>query len=62
MLLYVGRYVKIHGLVAAKKHNGKAAIIKTVLNQESGRCGVRLVNEYSPLSQSILQFYARFVR
>lgn len=45
MLLYVGRYVKIHGLVAAKKHNGKAAIIKTVLDQESGRCGVRLVNE-----------------
>ena len=36
MLLYVGRYVKIHGLVAAKQHNGKAAIVKTTLNQESG--------------------------
>ena len=43
--LSVGRYVKIHGLVGAKQHNGKTAIVKAALNEESGRCGVRPVND-----------------
>ena len=43
--LEVGRYVKIHSLASekAKKHNGKTAIVKVPLNDESGRYGIETV-------------------
>mmetsp|Transcript_13544 Transcript_13544/g.29442 ORF Transcript_13544/g.29442 Transcript_13544/m.29442 type:complete len:457 (-) Transcript_13544:319-1689(-) len=44
-MLSVGRFVKIHSLASekAKKHNGKTAIVKTPIDNDTGRCGIQPV-------------------
>ena len=56
--LLVGRYVKIHSLGSekAKKHNGKTAIVKTPLNNDTGRYGIQPNNEQVVLAIKPINF------